>query len=289
MTPVAGNAQDEVPRAGHGSIAITYQRQSADSFDSTIGEVYIGPVDTHALNIEIDYHLTDRLTLVAALPYIHRRYQGTFQHDPLSLDPPRPDIENVDQGEWNNSFQDLQLGLRYLVRSSPVAIEPYALLRVPSNEYPFFGHAAVGQHQTRLEIGSSFAFSPGLSDAYYGLDLSYTFVERVLGVSVNHWRANAESGYFFTPRVTGRIFALLKDGRGLDFPDDFPSRTDERWYQHDRMVKHNYVNMGLGMTWSLQSNYRVSASWMTMTRAEIVHIMDHAFDFTVSRDFSPQA
>jgi hypothetical protein len=282
---VEAGEPNEDSRAGHGTVTIAYQHQTADSFQATTGEIYIGPVDTHALNLEIEYGLTDRLTLVAGLPYIHRRYQGSLQHDPLLLDPPRPYIENVDQGQWNNAFQDFHLGLRYRLRASRVAIEPHVFIGAPSNEYPFFGNAAVGTHQTRLEVGSSFVVSPGLSDAYYGFDVSYAFVEKVLGVSVNHWRINAEIGYFFTRRLSGRVFALIKEGRGLDFPDDFSSRTDERWYQHDRLVKHNYVNIGLGLTWSFGDNYSLSTSWMTMTHAEIVHVMDDAFDFTVARSF----
>ena len=286
IIPDATEAAGEESRPGHGHLTIGYQHQTADTFQATTGEIPIGPIDTHALNVEIEYYLTDRLTLIAGLPYIHRRYQGRLQHDPLLLDPPRPEVENVDQGKWNNAFQDFHLGMRYLVRTSPITIEPHLYLGVPSHEYPFFGHAAVGQHQARLEIGSSFVFSPGLSDAYYGFDVSYALVEKVLGVDINHWRLNAEVGYFFTPRLAGRIFAMAKEGRGLDFPDDFPApRTDERWYQHDRMVKHNYTNMGLGVTWSLRENYRLSTSWMTMTRADSVHVMDSAIDFTVTRSF----
>jgi hypothetical protein len=210
-----------------------------------------------------------------------------LQHDPLLLDPPRPDIENVDQGDWNSAFQDIFLGVSYLAFDSPTfAIEPHLFLGIPSHDYPFFGNAAIGQNQTRIEIGSSFLLAPGLSDAYYGLDISYAFVEEVLNSDINHWRINAEAGYFFTPRLTGRVFALVKQGHGLDFPDDFPPpRTDERWYQHDRMVKHNYIIAGIGLDWFVSDKYEVSAALMKMTHAEVIHIMDFAFDITVSRAF----
>lgn len=286
FVPFAAGAQQHESRAGHGNVTFTYQHQTADSLQSTIGEIPIGPVDTHSLNVELEYFLSDKLTLAAGIPYIRRRYQGTFQHDPLLLDPPRPEIENVDQGQWNSAFQDVHIGARYLVKSEGITIEPHVFLGVPSHEYPFFGHAAVGQHQLRLEVGSSFVYSPGLSDAYYAFDLSYAFVEQILGVNINHWRLNAEIGYFFTPRLTGRVFALVKEGRGLDFPDEFPvPRNDERWYQHDRLVKHNYVNLGLGLTWNLNERYQLSSSWMTMTHAEVVHLMDYAVDITLTRSF----
>lgn len=278
---------DEASRAGHGIASLTYQRQAADSFQASTGELYIGPVNTEALNLELEYHLGEKLTLTAGIPYIRKRYQGSLQHDPLLLDPPRPYVENIDQGDWNSSFQDIHIGARYLVKSSPRStIEPYVLLGTPSHEYPFFGHAAVGQHQRRMILGSSFVFAPGLSDAYFGFDVGYEFVEKVLGVSVNNWRASGEIGYFFTPRFSGRVFTLIKHGRGLDFPDDFPTpRTGELWYQHDRLVKHNYINMGLGMGWTFSDDYRLSASWMTMTDPDMVHVLDYAFDLTLSWSF----
>ena len=287
MASPAANAADGESRAGHGSVTLSYQYQTADSLQSTVGEIKIGPVDTHTLNFEVAYYLTDRWKLTAGIPYVRRRYRGPLQHDPLLLDPPRPDIENVDQGDWNTGFQDLFLGISYAAFESPtLSIEPHLFLGVPSHDYPFFGNAAIGQNQKRLEIGSSFLLEPGLSDAYYGLDVSYVFVEQVLNTNINHWRINVSAGYAFTPRFTGRIFALIKQGNGLDFPDDFPPpRTDERWYQHDRLVKHNYVISGIGFDWLVSDKYGVSTSLMTMTHAEVIHIMDYAFDITVSRLF----
>lgn len=67
--------------------------------------------------------------------------------------------------------------------------------------------------------------------------------------------------------MSGRIFFLLKDGNGLDFPDDFPTpRTDERWYQHDRMVKHNYMNVGVGLDRGINEKYSLSSATMALTR-----------------------
>jgi hypothetical protein len=280
-------AADEESRAGSAVVSVSYQYQTADSIQVTTGEVYIGPVDTHSINLDVAYFLTDRWTLHAGIPYIRRRYQGTNQHDPLLLDPPRPYIENVDQGDWNSSFQDFFFGASYLAFDSPTfTIEPHVFLGLPSHDYPFFGNAAVGQNQSRIEIGSSFTFSPGLSDAYYGLNISYAFVEQVLNTNINHLRINAEAGYFFTPRLNGRAFVLVKEGQGLDFPDDFPGApADEQWYQHDRLVKHNYVIVGIGADWVVSDKYEVSAALMKMTHAEMIHVMDYSFDITVSRAF----
>ena len=288
VVPIAfATAQETESRTGHGSVSLNYQYLTADSLESTIGEIPIGPVDTHSLNVQLDYHLNEKLTLSAGLPYVRKRYRGSLQHDPLLLDPPRPYLENIDQGQWNTGLQDIHLGARYLLSSSrTLSIEPFVSLEIPSHEYNFFGNAAVGQHVRKLQIGSSFVFEPGLSDAYYSFDLGYVFVERTLGVSIDHWRVNAEVGYYFRPRLSGRLFALLKHGHGLSFPDNFPlPRSTELWYQHDRLVKHNYTNAGVGVTWAFSDKHQLAASWMTMTHGEVVHKLDYGLDVALSWSF----
>jgi hypothetical protein len=280
-------ATENESRAGHGNVSVMYQYISVDGFESSQGEIDIGTVDTHVLYFEVGYHLTDRMTLIAGIPYVRERYKGPFQHDPLALDPPRPEVENVDQGDWNSDFQDVHFGVRYLVKDSgTLRIEPFALAGVPSNDYPFFGHAAIGQNLKRIEIGSSFTYVPPISDAWYRLDLGYAFVEETLGVNIDHWNIRAEAGYFFSQHLTGRAFFLHKQGHGLTFPEDFPPpRTDEKWYQHDRMIKHNFTNFGVGLDWTMSDTYTVSSSVLTMVRAEQVHKVDYAISLGLARSF----
>jgi hypothetical protein len=285
-TSVATAAEDS-SRAGHGNVSVAYQYISVDGFEASQGEIDIGTVDTHTLYFEIDYHLSDRFTLVAGIPYVRERYKGSFPHDPLALDPPRPDVENVDQGDWNSDFQDFHIGARYLLKDSDtLQVEPFAIFGTPSNDYPFFGHAAIGQNLNRFELGSSFVYIPPISDAWYGLDLAYVFVEETLGVNIDHWNIRAEAGYFFSQNLAGRAFILHKQGGGLTFPDEFPPpRTDEKWYQHDRLIKHNFTNFGIGIDYSLSENYRLTSSILTMIRAEQVHKVRYAITVGLTRSF----
>ena len=273
-------------RAGHGHFSVGVQVIRVDGFRNSSGVSEIGTVDTQTINFDFAYHVTERLTVSAGIPYVRKRYNGTFRHDPLTLDPPRPYIENVDLGDWNTDFQDFHFGVRYLAKEGPVSIEPYAYLGVPSHDYPFFGHAAVGQQLLKFDIGTSITWLPGLSNAYYRADIGYVFVEETLGVNIDHWLINAEVGYFFSPEITARVFGQLKKGHGLTFPDDFPPpRTSEMWYQHDRLVKHNYANAGLGIDWSFAEGYQLHANVMTMIWEEQVHIMDYTFSVGMSRAF----
>lgn len=280
------SAEEPGSRSGHGHTSVSFQVIRIDGFESSIGLLPIGTTDTQSVNFDVEYNVTDRITISAGLPYVRKRYNGAAAHDPLTLDPPRPEVENVDTGSWNTDFQDFHLGIRYLLRDGPIMVQPYVFLGVPSNNYPFFGHAAVGQGVLKVDVGSTFAWFPGLSDAYYQLDLGYVFVEETLNTNISHWLIRAEGGYFFNDTVTGRVFAQLKKGHGLTFPDDFPTpRTSEKWYQHDRLVKHNYLNAGIGLDWSLNSKYRLESSVITMIWAEQVHDMEYAITLGLSRSF----
>ena len=278
-------------RAGHGFFNLSYQYVSVDGFESSVGKLQTGTVESHALIFDIEYFINDKIALFGGIPYFRKRHQGAALHDPLNLDPPRPYIENVDQGVWNSGFEDFLLGIRYLAKDGPFVIEPFASFGVPSNQYPFFGAAAVGQRLLKFQLGTSFAWFPGLSNAYYRADIAYVFVEKTLGVNVNHWRVNAEVGYQFTPRLTARVFMLLKDGKGLSVPEDFTSAdgvftiTDEKWYQHDRLIKHNYMNAGIGLDWAINKKYLLSANVMFQPWAEQVHAMEYAVTVGMSRSF----
>lgn len=284
----AAFAQDSPSRAGHGSVSLTWSYTSVDGFAGSLGNVPVGEVETHAFSVDVNYNLTERLTLVAGIPYVRERYLGPFDHDPLALDPPRTDVPNIDLGDWNSDFQDFLFGFRYLLRDTRLRIEPFVIAGVPSNSYPFFGHAAIGRNRAQISFGSSFIWFPPISDAYYRIDAGYTFVERTLGVSVDHFDIFAEAGYFFSQRLSGRVFMLYRDGRGLNFPVDFPppaERTDEQWFQHDRLVKHNFTNFGVGVDWALNEAYRLSVSGLTMVRANQIHDVEYAISVGVTRSF----
>lgn len=284
------NAAEAESRKGTGQIVLTYQYNLTDGFESDIGELPIGSIDTHVMNFEVQYALTDRLTVIAGIPYVSKRYNnGPLPHDPLLLDPPRPYVENVDTGSWNTGFQDLNFGAKYWAKEGTFSIAPFFFLGVPSSEYPFFGNAAIGQQLTRLQVGSSFMWYPGLSNGYLRADISYVFVEETLDVSVNHWILRAEGGYQFGPRLTGRLFGLLKKGSGLAVPTDYPGfpgqLNDELWYQHDRMLKHNYFNIGIGLDWALNDQYSLSGNYMEMVWADQVNILEYAFTVSLTRTF----
>ena len=104
---------DESSRKGHGHISAELQIIKADGFEASFGKIDLGKIDTQTLNVAIHYNLTDRVSVSVGLPLIRKRYRGSFIHDPLALDPPRPDVPFLDDGKYRTDFQDWHFGLQH--------------------------------------------------------------------------------------------------------------------------------------------------------------------------------
>ncbi len=268
-----------------GSWSLTYQQIKVSKIKVNVGEVDIGRVDTQTLDFSGAYRLTDRLSVYAGIPLVRKRYKGPMPHQPANI-PGREDEEFIDDGDFHVEWQDFSLGLSWLAfESIQFQVEPFVSYGIPSQDYQHFGNAAVGQNLWHLQLGTRFTYVPLFSDFYFRFDPSYTFVEETLGASVNHWRAHIEVGYWFSNTLSGRAFVMSKYGRGLEFPDDFPTQTDENWFQHDRTIKHNYTNVGLGLEWLFNAKTRARTSVLRMVDADQIHVVDYAFSLGVTRSF----
>jgi len=278
--------EDADHAAGKGSISIDYQSISVSDFDIGHTKVDIGEVRTQSLYVEINYSLTDRWQITAGLPFVTKRYDGPAQHDPLTLVPPRPEVPFLDDGSYHSNFQDFLVGISYLWRTDPVIVEPFVNAFIPSHDYPHFAQAAVGQNLWKLEVGVDLTQQMPFSYWYYNIETSYTFVEETLGVGVNHFRLNGELGYFFSESFSANLFVQTKFGQG-DEATNFPpgSRTDERWYQHDRTSKHEFGNVGIGANWFFADKYQLSGSAFTTVWGDTVHLIDVAWSIGISRYF----
>lgn len=272
--------------AGSSSVSLTYQTIKVSEFNTGISTVDIGLVRTHSVYLELEHALSDRWLIKLAAPYIIKKYEGPARHDPLTLDPPRPDVPYIDDGQYRGSLQDFLIGVRYLLDSQPLIIEPFIYFLYPSHEYPHFGQAAVGQNLWKLEAGFEATHFLPFSNWFYRFGLGYTLVEKTLGVNVNHFRLGAEVGYFITPDCALKVFALGKYGNGDDAFNFPPSkRTDERWYQHDRTTRHNYINSGIAVDWFFGERFEVSAAVLTTVWGESVHLVDYSASLGITRYF----
>lgn len=248
-----------------GYFSIEYQHVVQESFYFSDGDTKLdfgGDLVARTLQFDLYYNLNDRWSVSLGVPVVSKRYEGPIAHNPLTLDNPRPDNKFLDNGEWQTSIANIELGLYRHFQYRDMTITPFVLLEIPSHPYEFFGLAAPGDGLEKGTLGLQLATPIGLSNFYTRMEYSYTFVEEAPGsVNVDHHRFQTELGYFFSPRFTGRVFALGRVGNGLNFPEDYPSLTDEVFYYHDQTMSHEFVNVGAGVEYQVNERYSVS-TWM---------------------------
>lgn len=273
------------PGRGLRSIWIGYESTAVEGAyrrDQHFSGDQAGRTYSDTLELGIDYAINDRWSLSASVPYIRRRYDGPLPHNPAILAPPNNTAPALDDGRYHSNFQDYQLGVHYLREFGGFSVSPYLVAFLPSHDYPHFGNAAVGQNLWKLQGGASVSYLLESLPLYWSIDLSYTNVEVTLGQNVDHWIADVSVGYLIGNSVAISVFMVEKDGQGSSF---FPSRSDERWYQHDRMQPLEYLSAGATVEWAVGEDYGVALSWLTMLDGYTVQDTQYSAKLTVTRYF----
>lgn len=78
-TAAAGDLNGFLRERGHGDVALSYTAEGYERFwvgDMKVKDPGVGDVDTKSLSLWFAYGLTDRLTVVADIPYIHTKGDG---------------------------------------------------------------------------------------------------------------------------------------------------------------------------------------------------------------------
>jgi len=264
-------------------LSLTYQLSETNDLATDVVTIRTGPSYARALDFNFEYALSERWSLMGGLPLIAKRFESP-SHDPLAIDPPHPESRFIDDGHYHTYFQDLRFGASYALATEAVGVAPYALVSVPSNDYPFFGGAAVGQNLRKLELGTALSYSPPFLQWDFDLATGYVFVEKTLGVEVNHTRIDLQAAYVLSPRLGVKFFVSGKQGSGIP-GDQFAPDGSERWYQHDRLVRHNYTVAGTGAEWTLNNGDRLAIEAIRMIHAQDVFKLRYALSVTVSRSY----
>jgi hypothetical protein len=271
------------PPKGEGYVSLTFEDMFVKNhFLSSGARLDIGHIRTIGLVESIEYGITDRLGASLSLPVIASKYYGK---DPHQLP--------IDDGNYHGGTQDFRLGVQYNVRRRPVVLTPFVTVIVPSRDYIFYAHSAVGTHQPELDLGLAAAgrFERWLPNAYYQAAYSYGIVGVVTGVRPNRSHMSLEGGYFVTRYLTLRVMAdsQLTQG-GLNIPqdfqiNDFPNVADERWRHHDQSANINSLNLGGGFDVALGRRWNVFAGLTTSVWGENGHAMRTGLSAGVSWSF----
>jgi hypothetical protein len=289
----SAQAQLWVPDKGAGAVSVDYQYTvdhthlfgNGDEFDP-------GFMPGHTLQLRVDYGLTDRLAMYVSVPFVSRKYEGDDPHDPTVFNLNGAHQTFLDDGNWHGGWQDPGVGLRLRWRTPtpghPWAVTPFARYEWPSHDYTYFAHSAIGSQQSRFALGAAAGrhFGPRFQNLFFQGTYAYTFVEEVLGISVDYSSLDLELGWHFTPRFSARALVLTrKTHGGLDGPQDFPSFTDERFLHHDQVSRTDYVDWGVAATWNVGRRYTLTANWITTAWGENTHKIHNSVGLGISRSF----
>lgn len=268
---------------------ITIGFQSAHTDGGVDGEGNPGPgvrTDTHNLLLALDYHFKPKWSLHVSLPYVHKRSLGDpGLHNPALLARPR-DGEFLDDGDWHGAWQDWQFGTTYHGHWRGFAVRPHAVLTWPSHDYTFFASAAPGRRLKSLRVGADISRRIGRSNVHWSTGYSYEFVENVMGMSLDKQHYRLSTRWDLSPTWSLNAFATARYSQGIE-PRDLAGMVprSELWYQHDRLLEHNYVLAGIGATWRFGEHWALSGSTSRPLHAESMHRLRSTWDVLLSRSF----
>lgn len=280
----SGEPPRRADATSRGEMAFTYQYQKAQDLVSEHYVIGSAPITTHLIDFAVSYRIKDRWTLNAGLPLISREWKGGPSHNPLNIAPPQHDSEFVDDGHFHSFFQDLRVGVGYLVLEQPVSFEPYLEYGIPASDYPFFAASAVGRNLQTIEVGATTAYRPPFLPWFFSLKAGYVMTDKVLGVDTNATRVTADATRFMNERIALNVFIASKNGKGIQ-PPQTPNFASELWYEHDRIIRHNYTNLGVGVNWALSERNLLNFTLLRMVHVEDVFKLRDALSMTVSRSF----
>jgi hypothetical protein len=273
-------AQAWVFPKGGGAVTVSYQNifvrehafQDGDTHDT-------GHIISHALFVDTDYSLTDRLAVKVSLPYVASRYYG-----------PRPHQLPIDDGKYHPTFQDFTIDVRYNLANRKVALTPFFRSVIPSHGYEYFAHSAAGRDQREYQLGVNAGrrLDPILPKTYVQARYSYAFVERILGIAANRSTVEAQAGYFVKPRVTllgTTQWMHTHNGVGFDFALFHGGLEGEQWIHHDQIAKASLLDVGGGVAFALNSSTDFFVSAARSIKGANGHLHDPVISIGISRSF----
>jgi hypothetical protein len=276
--PASAFAQAWLPPKGEASISIGYEYVYVKEHLFAGGERQDrGHIRENSLLPDLGYGITDKLAVRIGLPYISAKYNGA-----------RPHQLPIDDGSYHGAFQDFRIEVRYMAFTDPLVVTPFAAVVLPSHDYTYFAHSAVGRDLKEESFGLNLArrLDRILPDAYVHGRYSFTLVEKVLNISHNRSNFDLELGYFLTPAISVRAMGVWQRGYGgIELPvTGIPLPL---FLYHDQLARSDYFNMGGGLAYAATANLDVFGNWFTTLSGKNGHAIHDAVTVGASVNFSP--
>lgn len=269
FAPATLHAQAWVPPQGEGSVSVLYQHlYIRDHLFSGGLRRDVGHIRAQSLTADFDYGLTDRLSLRTTLPFVAARYRGPSPHR-------HADGETLDDGTYHAGFQDLRFNLRYSLIDFPVAVTPFVAVTVPSHDYEFFAHSAIGLGLREIQFG---AYAGVARERFYVQGrYSYGVFERVIGLRRTRSNIDTEAGWFVHPRL--RVFAMQLgqiSHSGIEIFPGFVGLNPEEIHHHDQVGRANILDIGGGVSVALTPTLGLTGSVVRTRSGSNTHMFDYA-------------
>jgi hypothetical protein len=202
--PQAARAQAQaetrafVPGKGHGAVTLAVGSTEVDKqilYDGT--QVSPGEISSRLALLAVDYGVTDKLAVSFSIPFVEKKYEGNRPHNPrILLDPEDRQTPFIDNGEWHGGWQDFGLKLRYNLTDYPWSVTALRRADMPSHDYVFFAHSAIGTRQNSAQLGLDVGrrFEPPFQDFYAEVGYGYTSSRRFAASMSTTARSSSTSG-----------------------------------------------------------------------------------------------
>jgi hypothetical protein len=249
--PLTICAQAWVPEKGSGSVTTIYQKVDVRYHYNAAGlKQDTGHIHSHNSTTALEYGVTDKLAMEFDVTYMASKYQGTRPHGP------------PDTGFFHPTFQDIHFNLRYKVLERPLVITPFVGFSIPTHDYAVQGHSAVGKGFKEFVVGVNAGrrLDSVLPNTYFEVRYSFAMHKRFAGLNLNRSNVDWEIGWWANKSITFRFIGnAQRTHGGFDFPEDIHGPED--FDIHDRVAKSNFVQLGGGVTYSVNRLFDVHVAY----------------------------
>jgi hypothetical protein len=304
LLPANLQAQAWVPPRDEVSVTTSYQLVTITQHYDAHGRPWDrGHIRGDSLLLGVEYGITDRLAFSMNVPYVASSYKGA-RPCPVPNQPTavcaRPHQLPIDDGSTHATFQDYHIGLRYNIVRGRVVATPFASLVVPTHNYTYLAHSAVGRdlHEQTIGLSVGVPLDPGARRVPCGCTVpqlyvqgryAYSFVERVLGFPHNKSNADLDVGYFVSPAALVRILASWQKTHGGGFSFDVynpPPKDSPIFIHHDQIGTEDYLNLGTGASYTVNDSVDVFLVAVRTVWGRNGHKMDLSFTTGIGYSFN---
>ena len=288
-------AQAFVPAKGEATVTVLYQDVLVKQHMNLDFWGDAGRIKSRNVGFDFSVGLGHKFGLSATLPFTASEYNGTKPH---LLAPSEqaylPGYQPVDDGVYHSALQDFRFDLRYNLTSRGVVLTPVFTAIIPSHDYSYFGHAAVGHGYREFQFGAYVArvfrpwrFMPtGFVQGRYTIGLE----QKIENISRTRHTMGLEGGYFLTERlrVFGMAIKQITQG-GIDFlvsPRADNPAPSPIFVHHDQLAREGFLNLGGGAGFTLSKRIELFGAGVHTVSGINGHAMSHLITVGATYSFS---